>query len=75
MQRHIDNRIDKLKELTIRRFLVEVVSFVADRVAFAALHPMIVVIEHFLEWAAINHGLIPFEAFALFALECFDHHR
>jgi len=35
---------------------------------------MIVVIEHFLERAAVDHGLIAFEAFALLSLERFDRH-
>src|SRR5947208_8221988 len=33
---------------------------------------MIVVVEHLLEWAAIYHGLVAFETFALFPLKRFD---
>ena len=71
-QRYIDNRIDELEELAIRRLLVKIVGLVANRVTPTALHPMIVVVEHFLERAAINHGLIALETFALFALERLD---
>jgi len=69
VERNIDNRIDEFEELSIRRFLVEIVSLVADRVACSASHPMVVVIEHFLEWPAVNHCLIAFETFALFSFE------
>src|SRR5262249_61644342 len=36
---------------------------------------MVVVIEHFLERAAINHRLVAFETFTLFSLKCLDCHR
>ncbi len=72
VQRHIDDGIDKFEELAIRRFLVKIVSLVADCVAPAALHTMIVVIEHFLKGPAIDHGLVAFETFALLAFERFN---
>src|SRR5258708_12054276 len=72
VQRHIDDGIDKFEELAIRRFLVKIVSLVADCVAPAALHPMIVVIEHFLKGPAIDHGLVAFETFSLFPFVRFN---
>src|SRR5439155_5638093 len=73
-RRHIDNRIDQFEKFTIRSFLVKVVRLVANCVTLAAFHSMIVVIEHFLERAAVDHGLVPLETFALFPferLECY----
>src|SRR6266566_8199235 len=57
---------------TVRSFLVKVVGLVANGITLSALHPMIVVIEHFLERTAINHGLIALETFALFPFERLD---
>ena len=71
-QRHVDQRIDKFEELTIRSFLVQIVRFVANRISFAALHPVIVIIENFLEGTAVNGRLIAFETFALFSLKRLD---
>src|SRR5215469_15764537 len=73
-ERNIDNRIDELEEVTIWRFLVEIVGLVANRVAFAALHPMIVVIQHFLKRSSIDDRLIALKTFALFPFERFDRH-
>ena len=33
---------------------------------------MIVVVEHFLEWSTINHGLVPLETFALLSFKRLD---
>ena len=74
-QRHIDNRIDEIEELPIRRFPVEVVSLVANGVALPTLHPMIIIVEHLLERAAINYRLVALEAFALFPFERFHRDR
>src|SRR5207249_2028746 len=74
-ERYVRNRIDEFKELAIRRFLVEMVGLVANGVTLAALHPMVVVVEHFLERAAINYRLIALEAFALFSFEGFHRNR
>src|SRR5436190_11103712 len=74
-QRYIDQRIDEFEKLTIRRFLVKIVGLVANGVAFAALRPVIVVIEHFFERPAINHGLIPLETIALFSFERLNRDR
>src|SRR5262245_6015307 len=74
-QRNIDNRMDKLEELSIRRFFVKVVGLVTDRVALTALHSVIVIIQHFLEGAAINHGLVALVTFPLFAFERFHRYR
>src|SRR5206468_5663782 len=71
-QRNIDKRIDKLEELAIRRFLIKIVSLVTDSVTLAALHSMVVVVEYFLERAAINYGLVPLETFALLSFERLD---
>lgn len=53
-ERNIDNRIDELEEVTIWRFLVEIVCLVANGVTLAAFHPVIVIIQHFLERTAVN---------------------
>src|SRR5439155_20258700 len=74
-QRYIDNRIDEFEELAIGRFPVEIVSLIANRVAPAAFHSVIVVVEYFVEWPAINHGLVALETFALFSFERFDRDR
>src|SRR6266480_2022863 len=71
-RRYVDNRIDQFEKLTIRRLFVKIVSLVANRVTLAAFHSMIVVIKHFLERSAINHGLIALETFALFPFEHLD---
>ena len=73
-ERYIDNRINKIEELPIRRLFVEIVSLVADGITLAAFHPVIVVVEHFLERPAINHSLIALETFALLALERLNRH-
>src|SRR6516225_1762673 len=72
LERNIANWIDELEEFSIRRFLIKVVCLIADGVTLAALHPMIVIIEDFLERPAINYGLIALETFALFSFECLD---
>src|SRR5215468_8591600 len=74
-QRDILERLDKLKELAIRRLAIEIVSLVTNRVAHSALHSMIIVVEHFAEGPAINHRLVTLEAWPLFALEGFDRDR
>ena len=71
-RRYVDNRIDQFEKLTIRRLFVKIVSLVANGITLAAFHPMIVVIEHFLERTALNHGLIALETFALFPFERLD---
>src|SRR5712691_10382779 len=71
----IDNRVDELEEFLVGRFLIKIVGLVAYGVALAALHPVIVVIEHFLKRAAVNHRLIALETFALFSFEGFDRDR
>src|SRR4029450_4196154 len=73
-QRYIGDRIHELEELPIGRLLIEIVSLVANSVTLAAFHSMIVVVEHFLEGAAINHRLIALEAFPLFAFKRLDSH-
>src|SRR6266480_5475428 len=72
IERYLDDRIDELKEGAIGDFLVKIISLITNSVALAALHPMAVVIEHFLEWPAINHCLITLKTFALFSFECLD---
>src|SRR5262245_23217835 len=72
---NVGNRIDKLKELAIGRFFVEVVGLVANGVTLAAFHPMIVIIQNLLERPAINHSLIALEACALFSFKCLDGDR
>src|SRR6266487_1849179 len=71
-QRYVDDWLDEFEELRIRRLLVKIVSLVANGVALATLHPMIVVIENFSEWTAINHRLITLQTFTLFSFERFD---
>src|SRR6266576_2751781 len=71
-QRHMDDWLNEFKELTVGRLSVKSVSLVANGVALAALHPMIVVIENFSERTAINHRLITLETFTLFSFERFD---
>src|SRR5437667_9355552 len=73
--RYIDNRLDEFEKLRIRRLLVKIIGLVAHGVALTALHPMIVVVENFLERPTINHRLIALEACALFAFERFDGDR
>src|SRR5437899_5023873 len=70
--RHFDNRIDKFERILIRRFVVKIVSLVANRVTLATLHPMIVIIEYLLERPPINHGLIALKTFTLLPLERLD---
>jgi len=36
---------------------------------------VVVVIEHFLEWAFVDDGLVAFDARPLFSFECFDRYR
>src|SRR5437899_7063485 len=60
-QRYIDNWIDELEKIAIRRLFVEIVGLVADGVTLPAFHSVIVVIQHFLERPAINYGLITLE--------------
>src|SRR5262249_51492339 len=74
-ERDIDNRVDKLEELAIWRLFVEIVGLIANCITLAALHVMIVVIEHFLERPAINHRLITLETCALLSLKSFDRYR
>src|SRR4029077_20840385 len=74
-QRNLDNRIDEFEKFLIGGFAIEIVSLVANGITPAAFHPMIIVIEHFLERAAIDHGLIPFKAFALLSFERLDRDR
>src|SRR5438094_1578521 len=71
-QRNIDNRIDEFEKLTIWSFLVEIVGLVANGVAPAAFHSVIVVIDHFLERPTINYRLVALETFALLSFECID---
>ena len=74
-ERNIDDRINELEELVIRRFPVEVISLVANRVTLSAFHAMVVIVEHLLERAAINYRLVALEAFALFPFERFHRDR
>src|SRR5438552_14302457 len=71
-QGQIDNRIDEFEEFAIGRLLVKIVGLVANSIALAALHPMVVVVEHFFKWTAVNHGLLALETVALFSFEGFD---
>src|SRR5947208_14974745 len=71
-QGNIDDRIDKLEEIAIGRFLVEIVNVIADRIPPAALHAVIVIVQHFLEWTAIDHCLIALETFPLIYIERLD---
>src|SRR5437870_10180518 len=64
-QRHLDDRVDEFEELAIGRFPVEIVSLVADGITLAAFHPVIVVVQDFLERPAINYSLVSLETFAL----------
>ena len=73
-QWYVDNRIDKFEKFPIRRFLVEIVSLVANGVTLAALHPVVVVVQHFLKRATINYGLITLETFALFSFKRLNRH-
>ena len=74
-ERNVHNRIDELEKLPIWRLLVEIISLIANGIALAALHPVIVVIKNFLEWPAINDRLIALETFALFSLKRLDGYR
>src|SRR5438552_3983435 len=75
IQWNIDNGIDEVEEIAIRRFVVEIVGLIANGVTLAALHSMIVVVEHFLEWPAINRGLVALKTFALLSFERLDRDR
>ena len=57
-ERNVDNRIDKFERVAIQRFFVKIIGFIANGVAFAAFHSIIVTIEHLLEWPAIDHRLV-----------------
>src|SRR5437899_8337610 len=46
-QRHLDDRVDEFEELAIGRFPVEIVSLIANRVAPAAFHSVIVAVVYF----------------------------
>ncbi len=62
------------KDSAIRRLAVEIVSLVADRVTPAAFHPVVIVIQHFLERPFVNDRLVALETWPLFSLERFDRH-
>ena len=65
-------RVKEREVRAIRLFLVELICLVADGVAFAALHAVPVIVEHFLEWTEIDDSLIFFQARPLFAFEGLD---
>ena len=65
---NLDKWVDELETRAIRRFFVEIVSLIANRVTLPAFHPMIVVIENLFERSTVNHRLIAFETFALLPL-------
>src|SRR5437667_63793 len=66
------HRIERFAKLSVWSFLVEIVGLVANGVAPAAFHSVIVVIDHFLERPTINYRLVALETFALLSFECFD---
>src|SRR5262249_48458543 len=72
---YVNKRIDELEKVAIRRFLVEIIGLVASSVTFATLHPVIIIIENFFEWATVDHGLIALKARTLFPLERLDRDR
>src|ERR1041385_1118645 len=75
VQRHFVQRLDKFEELPIWRFSIKIVSLVANSITPTALHPMVIVVEHFLERPFVNHRLVSLHARPLFSLERFDRDR
>lgn len=68
-QRSIVERFDEFEKSSIGRLAIKIVGLVANGITHSAFHAVIVVVEHFLERATINDGLIALEARPLFALE------
>ena len=73
-QRDPLERFDEFKAVAVRRLLKELKGFIAHRVALTALESVVIVVENFLKRAAVDHGLLAFEAITLFALERLDRH-
>src|SRR2546423_1257308 len=74
-QRKLDNWFDELEGFVVGRFPIKIIGLVANGVALAAFHSVVVVVENLLEWPAINHRLIALETFPLFSFERFDGYR
>src|SRR6266852_3652364 len=74
-QRNLDARVNELEELAVGRLLEELISLIADRVALAAFHAVMVVVQHLLEGAFVNDRLLALEARALLAFERLHGHR
>src|SRR5438105_84435 len=68
-------RMDELEGAGIRRLAIDVISLVADGIAPAAFHPVIVVIQDFLEGTFVDHCLVALDAWSLLSLEGFNGHR
>src|SRR6266446_830837 len=69
LKRNFFERFDEGEEMLVRFLSIKLEALIAYSVAFAAFHPMAIVVEHFLERAEINDGLVPLEAGALLSLE------
>src|SRR6266404_708611 len=74
LQRDFRQRFDEREETFVWLLAIKLKGLVADGVAVAAFHAMLVVVEYLLERAEINHGLISLEAGTLLAFECLHGH-
>src|SRR5713101_4017587 len=68
-QRNLHARVNELEELGVGRLLEELISLIADRVALAAFHAVVVVVQDLLERPLVNDRLLALETRALLAFE------
>ena len=65
-------RIDKSEMCSIGLVFIELIGFVANRIAPSAFHAVAIVIEDLFERPEVNDSLVAFETGALLAFECLD---
>src|SRR6266404_1915692 len=74
VERDWSQRFDELEGGGVGSLAIDVVGLVADGIAPAAFHPVVIVVEHFLERAFVDHSLVALDTRSLFAFESFDRH-